>query len=197
MVDFDALKIRLDEYLEDNESELIESFRESPNFEVTESDDVYAVSWDEHDDFGIIWTSPRNLFKYTVNQENLFGEFVEEIQDVVGSYELEESGSLMHIYKHKLKVDEGDCDEFVSELVSRVESLGYSVEHERSAGMLVGPENVHKEVKWWFYIRDEGEMPPHAFDLYFAEDGIYIKGHVTVGKKDEEEFRQILSEFSI
>lgn len=198
-MDFDALKITLGEYVENNRRELIQSFRDSPEFEVNENeeDNVYIVSWVEHDNFGVIWSDPYYSFEYTVNEEDLFEEFVEEIQDILGSHQLEESGNLIHMYQRKLEVDEGNCHEFVSELVDKIETLGYSVEHERSSGMLVGPETVHKELKWWFYIREDGEIPPHGFDLYFEEDGIYIKGHITVGKRNAEEFRQILSEFSI
>lgn len=198
MVDFNALKISLDEYVENNRREMIQSFKDSSEFEVNENeeDNVCTISWEKHDGFGVIWSDPSS-FEYTVNEEDLFEEFVEKIQDIVGSHKLEKSGNLIHLYERKLEVDEGNCHEFVSELVNKVESLGYSVEHEKSAGMLVGPENVQKEFKWWFYIRYDGEMPSHGFDLYFEEDGIYIKGHVTLGEKKEEEFRQILSEFSI
>jgi hypothetical protein len=197
MAEFDSLKIRIDEYLEDNQSELIKSFRESSNFEVIEHDNAYAISWDGHDSFGIMQTNPIKSFQYTVNQENLFEEFVDEIQDKVGSYKIEESGSLIHMYSRKLKIDESNCDEFVSKLVDKVESLGYSVKHERSSGMFFGPETTHKELKWWFYVREEGEVAPHGVALHFAEDGIYMRGSVTAGKENEEEFRQILSEFSI
>lgn len=194
MLSVEGLKIDLSEYVEDNRDKLVRSLQKSPKFEVEKNEEVCTVNWYKSSTHAVVWT---NSFEYTVYEQDLFEDFVNDIQTTIGSDEFDVFGRILHTYERKLNVDEGNCHEFVSELVDEVESLGYSVKHERSSAMLVGSETVQKELKWWFYINEDGEIPPHGFDLYFEVDGIYIRGYVTIGEKNEEEFRQILTKSGI
>lgn len=98
---------------------------------------------------------------------------------------------------------EARAEEFVNMLVRKLEQMGYSASSERGyVGWLEIENNSvadsYKEYKWWIYPeKEDGTLSEHNVDLYFAEDGIYIGGHVVEGVQNEEGFREILTDLSI
>lgn len=213
----DEVVIDLTQYAESHPDRLLESLQESSQYVVkehdvdtigpsTEDSTVYVVQNSAVSEKGVehlvigFLNCERPEFALQVNHPGDKAEEVECLQEILGETEFDSSVEFSYYYSRLLDVDEGNVKAFVDELISELESLGYAVTTERSAGAWVteGEADAIKEYKWWFYIKeddDEETWCPHGLDLYFTEDGIYIAGHVTEGCENADEFRTLLTEF--
>lgn len=212
----DSVRLKLEYSDSDTKERLMQSFEDSDNHQVADGgeqkienengeeetiNEVSFVRWDGSDDWHgyLDWSE----FSYSFGVD-LAEEGIESFRSTIDDELFDRLSRTVYIYRRPLSVDEGNVHLFVDELVSRLENMGYDVEHERTGGSWISVNEetnetkTTEEYKWWFYIRNQdGSMPEHSLDLYFTEDGVSIAGHVTEGVEKEEEFRRILTEFSI
>lgn len=198
----------LDDYIQRYPRKPIEQFRNNSSYTVYESDDgpdmkrkLYTIQESSDDDsfFGILFPDEPS-FKIIINEPQNIESRMSDLGAILGP-QVYQMSEIINSYERHLSFDEGNVHKFVNQISEEIEELGYDVSTERSSGTWVQPaENKTKtEYKWWFYIyetEDWDKIAPHNFDLYFEEDGIYLRGHVTEGETHDNEFRKLMDEFS-
>lgn len=199
-------KFKFDALAQTHSDELLERIEQSERYTVTEKENAYEIYRLNDNNKAIVQgihipkesTTFLKLYKTEYEQEER-----EHLRDVLGD-EFSENIQTIRKYKRKLQnVDEGNAEQFVKQLAKEIGKLGYNVTTERSLGTWIREKenetDVLNEYKWWFYILesdDPEDIAPHNLDLYFTEDGIEIRGYVTVGTDNQSEFEQFLTEFT-
>lgn len=208
-----GVAINLNAYVDEYPDRALNAFRNSSRYTVEELDRCVIKNLVDTDDgqqmiSGGFFSPETPKFVLHIADIEQEGEEVAYLRELLGESDFDSLTVPVYSYYRRLPVDEGTVEEFVNELVTEIEALGYSVDTERSSGMYVffdddanedtGPETT-QEYKWWFYIReddDENSMSPHSLNLLFEEDGIYMSGHVMEGKENADSFRNLLTTFT-
>lgn len=205
------VKVELDYPDSDMKQQLLQTLEDSDSYQVTYGGEQ-TVNGDVVDELSFVrpndmekWQGRlgRSKFKYFFRIDSAEDGFA-SLRSTVGEELFDELSKTVYKYRRPLSVDEGNVSRFVDKMVSRLEDLGYDVTHERDYGNWISVDKETnetektKEYKWWIYVMNQdGSLAEHGLELYFTEEGIFMYGHVTEGVENEEEFRKVLTEFSI